>query len=190
MATGFGLKPVRKLNGGEIRSNTYYVPSTDSTAIAVGDVVELVNAMDAAGLVKVVKRLAADTNLPVGVVTGIVPDGSSFTSTMRAASTARYLLVCDDPDVILQGQEDAVGGSVTAAAIGECQNIEIITAAASSSQEVSGTMLDSSTATTSACNYKLIGVSRVPGQAAAMSGGAILEVIALKHALKTTDSRS
>lgn len=190
MATGFGLVPVRKINGGQIRLKTYFVPATDATALFVGDVVELVNAMDTPGEVQVVKRLAADTNLPVGVVVGFLPDPSLPYSVSRPASTARYVLVCDDPDIVLQGQEDAVGGAVSAAAIGEMQNVEIITAAGSAVTGLSGTMIDSSTASTAAANFKLIGVKRDKSNAAAQATGAVLEVIFLKHALRTTDSRS
>jgi len=46
---GQGFMPVRHLNGGQIRTRIYYVPSTDSTALYVGDPVELKGAMDSTG---------------------------------------------------------------------------------------------------------------------------------------------
>lgn len=190
MATGFGLVPVRNIRGGKsFQVNTYYVPSTDSTALKVGDVVELVNAMDPKNEVAVIKKLAADTNLPVGPIVGFLPDPSLlYTGHMRPASTNRYVLVCDDVDAVFEAQEDAVGGSVSAASVGSHFNISLITAAGSTVTGLSGDMLDSSTAVATALNCKIVGIKRDGVNAAAQSGGAILEVIFLQHALNTADS--
>lgn len=192
MATGFGLLPVRKINGAEVQTNLYTVPATDSTALYVGDVVGLVNTMDATGQLKTVKKMAADTDVPVGVVVGFLPDPDDlYTPNYRKASTARTVIVCDDLiNTVFQAQEDAVGGAVAAATIGEMQNISIVYAAGSAYTGMSGTMLDSSAIATTALNFKLIGVARLQNNAAAQAGGAILEVIGLVSAFNQADSRS
>lgn len=192
MATGFGLLPVRKINGGEVTTNLYTVPASDGTALYVGDVVELVNTMDTGGQLKTVRKMGADTNVPVGVVVGFLPDPDDlYTPNYRKASTLRTVIVADDLiNTVFQAQEDAVGGSVAAATIGEMQNISIIYAAGSSYTGMSGTMLDSSTVLTTALNFKLIGVARLQNNVAGQSGGAILEVIGHISAFSADDSRS
>jgi len=189
MATGFGLIPVRNIRGGQaVRVRTYYVPSTDSTALLIGDAVELVNAMDPKSEVSVVKRATAGNAL-LGAVVGFLPDASLlYTGNIRAASTNRYVLVCDDPDAVFQIQEDADGGVVSAANVGAMANADIIVASGSTVTGMSGTMLDSSDAKTTTANLKIVGVKRDGTNAAAASAGAVLEVIIFEHALTTADS--
>lgn len=188
MATGFGLIPVRRLGGGSPNIGVYTVPASDSTALLVGDVVELVNTMDTANELKTVTRATAG-NVLLGAIVGFGVDASlPYTGNIRAASTLRTVYVCDDPRAVFQVQEDAVGGSVAAASIGEMQNADIIVASGSTATGLSGTMLDSSTATTSAANLKIVGVRRDKVNVGAST--AILEVIIFEHAFTTADSRS
>ncbi len=187
MATGQGLIPVRHVSGGKIRNNVYYVPSTDSTALYVGDPVKLVNAMDPENEVSVVTAAAAGDAL-IGAVVGFLPDPSNPYSTNRKASTNRYVLVCDDPDVVFQIQEDAVGGAVSAANVASHDNADIVVAAGSDATGVSGAMLDSSSAAVTSAQLKIIGIKRDKQNAAADSAGAVLEVLIHEHALKADDS--
>lgn len=189
MATGFGLRPVGRLGGGEPSVRTYYVPSTDSTALYEGDVVELVNATDPKGEVSVITR-AATGDILLGVIVGFEVDGSDPFKTHRTASTNRYVRVCDDPNAIYEVQEDADGGSVSAANVGECLNADIVVAAGSTATGLSGTMLDSSSVAATAEDLKIVGVKRTGNNAAAQSGGAILQVMIVAPALKATDSDS
>lgn len=186
MATGFGLRPIGRIGGGAARVREYYIPSTDSTALYVGDVVELVNAMDPKNEVAVVTRATAG-NVLLGVVTGFRPDASTPYNTHRAASTNRYVTVCDDPDAIFEVQEDAVGGAVSAASVGSNFNADIIVASGSAIAG-SGTMLDSSTAAATTANLKIVGARRDLSNAAAQTAGAILHVLIFEHALRTADS--
>lgn len=195
MATGFGLKLVGRLGGGEPHVAAYTVPASDSTALFIGDVVEKVNSMDADNRLSTVTR-AATGDILLGVVVGFLPDPSSpYTSHYRAASTLRTVLVCDDPDAIYEVQEDADGGAVSAANVGESLNIDIIVAAGSTVTGLSGTMADSNTVAATAEDLKIIGVKRdAIGNAAAQSGGAILRVMlganASAPALRASDSDS
>ena len=191
MATGFGLKLVGRLGGGEAHCATYFVPSTDSTALYVGDVVTYAatGAMDADEQVSVVTRATAGHKL-LGAIVGFKPDPSlPYTGAYRAASTARYVTVCDDPMAIYEVQEDADAGAVSAQAIAESQNADIIVAAGSTVTKVSGTMLDSSSAAATTAGLKILGVKRNAGvNAGAQTAGAILRVKIFEHALEAVDS--
>ena len=59
----------------------------------------------------------AATNPVVGVVVAVVPDTSNSTI-YRANSTARYVMVADDPNLLFEVQEDSVGGALAATAAG------------------------------------------------------------------------
>lgn len=193
MATGFGLQLVRTLHGNAPLQKEFYVPSTDSTALFVGDVVKLVattGAMDPLNEVPAITR-AATGEILLGVVTGFRTDDSLvYTGNSRAASTNRYVQVCIDPDAVYQAQEDAVGGSVTAALVGAMANVNMVVAAGSTATGLSGTMVDSSTTTASAADLKIVGVKQDAQNQAAQSGGAVLEVMILAPAIKSTDSQS
>ncbi len=195
MATGFGLRLVGRLGGGTPSIRRYYVPSTDSTALYQGDVVKVVDttgAMDAAGEYITVTR-AATGNPLLGVVIGFKYDPAlPYIGKYRAASTARYVDVCDDPEAIYEIQEDAVGAPVTAALIGSLSNADIIVASGSTVTGLSGTMLDSDTAGAGAEDLKIIGVRQDGVNAAAASAGAILlvKVLSANHALIKTDSQA
>lgn len=189
MATGFGLKAVRKIDGGELRVRPYVIPASNGTITGQGDPMKLAADIDTAtGLPTVVVAAAGD--VLIGAVVGF-QDGvaaSPLTGDYRAASTRRIVLICDDPDAVYQVQEDAVGGSVAAADVGAMLNADIAVTAATAATRISGTMLDSSDAKTGSAQLKIIGQLRDDSNAAAQSGGAILECIILEHALRTADS--
>jgi len=199
MATGIGLVPVRHKNGSSYNgeSNLYYIPATDTSTIGLFECVKLVNAMDPANQVSVVAQAAAGDAL-VGVVVGFASDAVGTAAVplsgvpYRRASTACYVLVADDPDLIFQIQEDAVGGSVAAADIGSHYNADIIVASSTANADtgtgVSKTMLDSSTSASTSATLKILGVKRDGQNAGAQTGGAVLEVKIFEHALMVADS--
>lgn len=194
MATGFGLIFSRTLSGRAPVTKRFHVPATDSTALFKGDVVELVNttgSMDTAGEFQDVTR-ATSGHILLGVIDGFKPDGSSpYKGNYRAASTDAYVDVIVDPDAIYEAQEDAVGGSITAALVGAMTNVNMVVANGSTVTGYSGTMIDSSTTTASAADLKVVGVNPDGGNnVAAKSGGAVLEVMILAPAMKSTDSQS
>lgn len=190
MATGFGLKPVRKLDGGELRVRPYVAAATEGSVLCVGEVVELDGAIDSSTQLPTVK-LATAGNVLLGAIVGFAADPTDpLNGDYRKASTRRIVYVCDDPDAIFQVQEDAVGGSVSAANVAVSANADIIVAAGTSTTRISGTMLDSSDAKTTTANLKIVGVMRDDTNTAAMSGGAVLEVMIFEHALRAADSQS
>jgi hypothetical protein len=159
--TPFGLKPVKMLgsaymSGGE---EVFFVPATDGTALFIGDPVVKAGSADANG-VATVTRAAASGSIS-GVVTGFLPDSTGAIPRSRAASTACYVLVCTDPNIEYEVQEDAVGGALAAVDVG--LNADIIVAAGNTYSAQSGVMLDTSTkATTSTLPLKILGFSQRP----------------------------
>lgn len=194
MATGFGLIPVRHRNGSPYNGavSMYYIPATDTAAIGIGEAMKLVNAMDPANEVGVVTQAAAGDAL-IGAVVGFVPSAAiPLNSVYKPASTAAYVLIADDPDIIFQVQEDAVGGAVSAASIGSSFNADIVvvsaTANVTTATGMSKTMLDSSTAAATSAQLKITGVMRDKVNAGAATAGAVLEVEILEHARLVVDS--
>jgi hypothetical protein len=160
--TPFGLKPVKDAGSGYETGglSMYYVPATDGTALYIGDPVVKAGSSDGAGNPSV--TIAAAGGPITGVVMGFVPDGTTDQAGYRAASTAAYVLVCDNPDEAFIIQEDGVGGQLAAADVG--LNASIIVAAGNAYSKRSGVMLDSSTkATTAGLELKILGLAPIPG---------------------------
>jgi hypothetical protein len=151
-----GLVPKRYRNGapfvGPLRK--YYVNAGDSTALYPGDPVVLSGTGDAKGTPGCTRATAGSAGRITGVVCGVANDDSLPASNdmlelgYRPASTAGYVLVCDDPNVLYEIQEDSVGGALAATSIG--LNADLVAAAGNASYRTSGFMLDSSTAATTA----------------------------------------
>lgn len=143
----FGAKPVGQ-NGGAYNGqiNRYYIPSTDSTITAVGDIVKLAGSADSDGIATVTRAAAGDT--PVGIVVGFDWQDRTYENLpdYRPASVAAYVLVADDPNVNFIIQEDSDGGALAATNVG--QNADIVVANANSTTGQSQVELDSSTAAT------------------------------------------
>ena len=165
----FGLRPVR-FNDEDV--NIYYV--NDSTnAVYIGDPVFAAGTADAFGIEEVNRAGTVDDATPsnntpiVGVVVGFASDkaGTQLRDDARyvAAGSTSYALVCDNPDVLFEVQEDSVGGALAAAAVGGGYNLEI--AAGSTVSGLSGVEIDSSvTAATnsSGAHVRIAGLARRP----------------------------
>jgi hypothetical protein len=180
--TGFGLRLVGRVGGGEPKINTYAVPATDSTALYQGDVVMIptstTGTMDTTYGVPTC-TIAVSGDVLLGVIVGFKPSASlPYTGQYRAASTLRYVQVCDDQDAIYEVQEDGLTSRVTAAHIGEMFNIPLNVGTGSTVTGLSGTMITSNSATQSASDCKIIGVRRDVANIGAVAGsvGAILLV--------------
>lgn len=117
-----GLKPYKTLNGHSTGAvNRYFVPATDGTAIYVGQPVKLVGSATTDG-VPHVTAMTTTADVIVGVVVGVEIETADSTM-YRVASTARYLLVADDPQQVFEVQSDGIGG-VTA--VGEVADLVTI----------------------------------------------------------------
>jgi hypothetical protein len=170
-----GFRPVKTVLGAAYngQANVYFVPSSDSTVIMVGDAVKLAGDARAATGAPTVTRAGA-TDVPVGIVVGILftgvgdltnmpPVNDLNTPVYRRASTDRYLLVCDDPNVVYEVQY--AGTSVSAATItaNVGLNGQFTTTAGSTTSGASGMQLDSSgLATTATLPIKIVGFPNRP----------------------------
>ena len=110
-----GFTPLKHITGAPYNglANIYNIASDYGTAIGVGDIVKLAGSADSRGIPTIAK--AGATDLPLGVVIGRTPLATDLSKTYVPASTGGYVMVCDDPDIIMIAQED---GTLTAADIG------------------------------------------------------------------------
>lgn len=178
-----GLTPVRHRNGAPYNgaANMYYVPASDGTAIFLGDAVKSAGSADAATGVPTVAQAAAGDTIR-GVVVGVIPD-TAQSLTYRAASTGRYLLVADDPDLEFEIQEDAVGGALALTSVGA--NADLVVGSGSTYTGLSGMQLDTSTVTTNSAQLRILGfVQRVDNEFA--SANAKIRVMINEHELAST----
>jgi hypothetical protein len=83
--------------------------------------------------------------------------------------------------------QDDVGAAVTQAQIGALLNANLIVADGSTATGCSGTMVDSSTTTSSAADVKIIGI-KADGVNVGAGVACELEVMILSPAIKATDS--
>jgi hypothetical protein len=169
-----GFRPVKTATGPYTgQANVYFLDSGDSTVVMVGDAVKLAGDARAATGVPTVTRCGA-TDIPIGIVVGILftgvgditnipPVTDLNTPIYRRASTNRYVLVCDDPNVIYEVQY--AGTSVAAATVtaNVGQNGQFTTTAGSTTSGSSGMQLDSSgLATTATLPLKIVGIPNRP----------------------------
>lgn len=158
--TPFGLRPVRHRSGAPYNgaATRYFVPASDSTALYIGDPVIIAGSSDADGVATVTRATAAGGAYLLGPVVSVEQE-TRDSLTYRAASTARYVWVADDPDLQFEIQEDGVGGALAAANVG--QNVDLVAGTGSTVTGLSGFQADSSTAaTTNTLQLRIMGFSR------------------------------
>jgi len=177
-----GFRPVKTGSGPYTgQANLYFVPASDATVIMVGDAVKLLGDARAATGVPTVTRIAAGTDIPVGVVVGILFTGVGDTANVppvndlntpmyRRASTDRYLLVADDPALIYEVQLAGAGPAAAAVTASVGLNGVFTVTAGSTTSGNSGMQLDSaSQATTATLPLKIVGIpnrpDNIPGDA-------------------------
>lgn len=145
-----GANPVRYLSGQPYNgaANVYSTTTGDGTAIGIGDfVLDLGTATTwPDGTITKDVKIAATTDVLTGVVVGVIPDTRDSTI-YRVGSTARRLLVADDPNLIFEMQEATGGTALTAADLG--LNVSIAVGSPSTTTGKSGATIDNSTEATS-----------------------------------------
>lgn len=169
-----GFRPVKYMNGapwnGAVR--IYAIPAAENTATYVGDLVKLYTG-DTTDVVNypTVQRAAASDAL-VGAVVGFVPDYSNLNAApYRVASTLRLAMVCDDPDVLFEAEEDGAVDPIELQDLG--QNINFVATAGSTTTGQSGMVIDSDTHGTGATlPLKLMEASRKADNELAVDGQA------------------
>lgn len=172
-----GFIPVKHVNGSPYsgQANIYYVPSSDGTALFVGDPVKLAADANAQGIQQVTKATAGAAVL--GVVVGVINtkfdpvagqmSGGSVsldTPVYRPASTGQYVLVCDAPDVVYE--VEAVTGSNASYSFAVADvglNADLATVAGSTVTGTSAAALNMATAAaTATLQWKILGVVQRP----------------------------
>ena len=165
-----GFRPVGTLTGAPWTAavqRLYHAAGADLN-LNIGDNVKLSGTSDAAGVPGVLIATATDDakgnltqDIPCGVVVGIEPSSiENLKNTYMPGLTAGYVLVCTDPNIIMEVQVD---GKIEAADVGLAANLVQTTAAASCTKGVSGQQLDQSTkSTTSTRQFNIIGLPQRP----------------------------
>lgn len=155
----FGLRPVNKMGSGVYSGSIrqFSVPTSDATAIYVGDPVKIVGTSQFInGQVFSDIAQAATGNVIVGVVVGFLAD-TRDSLIYRAASTQRIALVCTDPNALFEIQQVTGGTPLTANDVG--LNANFVVAAGSTVTGQSGVTLDNTTeATTNTLDLKIVGM--------------------------------
>jgi len=145
----FGARLVGSLTGSPISGTikTYSAPSSYATNMFIGDPVVVTGARSD-GYQNVNVATAGATNRITGFIVGFGPTPGIVSLGYGAASTVRYVQVCDNPEALWELQEDAVGGAIAEASIG--LNVDLVSGSGSTFTKKSGWMIDSSTVATGA----------------------------------------
>ena len=151
--TPYGLRPYAYASGAPYNGavQTYYVPVGNATALFFGDPVLVVtNSSDGNGVPTAEIAAAGGGTYVTGVFMGRVNNAGQSTITVQQnftpylpASTAAYIAVCDDPNLVYAIQEDSVGGAMVSGA--SSRNADLVAGTGSTVTSQSGWMLDSST---------------------------------------------
>lgn len=164
-----GLIPVGYLNGApwNAQGRTYYIPSTDNNAYAIGDPMVIAGDADANGVASVTLASAGSTNPVLGSLLGMggTVNGAMFgdaanlnTTIIPATKTkAYYVTIADDPNTIFEVQEIGTGTVFTSAEVG--LNCSLVSG--TNNGFVSGWLLDNTTeAATSTLQMKILGLAQ------------------------------
>lgn len=172
-----GFRAAKHVNGSPYngQANIYYIPSTDATAVFVGDPVKLATDGNSVGIQQVTRGTAGAAIL--GVVVGVVntkldPVGGSVTNgsilldtpQYRPASTAQYVLVADAPDVLYEVEATTAGASYAFAVADIGLNADAyFGGSGSTTTGNSAASLDMATkAVTATLQFKIMGVAQRP----------------------------
>lgn len=167
-----GFVPLRHLDGSPWNGQhqSFLCPSSDGTAIYIGDAVKLTGSAGAAGVtvagqnvegMPTIARCASGSSEAalVGVVVGFSVDPTNLMKSYRAASENRIAYVVTDPTVIFEIQEDGATSNLAAADVG--LNAPFSTTAGSTLTGVSGMeLVGNSKATTATLPCRIVGLNR------------------------------
>ena len=145
----FGLRPIYRINGGNIVTKQVYIAATYATALFVGSPVMWTAAtadQDPTGKMPSMKiGGTAAGSIYDGVIHSFEPLQSDLSKLYNPASTARIANVCMDPNVVYAVRGDG-GGTVTKVFPGQ-NAIMIATSAGSTVTGLCGWHLDEGTGT-------------------------------------------
>jgi hypothetical protein len=182
----FGLRPITQGNAGGFTGKVrrYYVPSTYGTPLYIGDPVVKTGTTNTAAsglgkewapgvLQEVNKATAGATNEITGAIVGFDVDPNNLDKAYNPASTARVVIVADDPHQEFEIQADS-GAAVAATDIGANADV-IYTHAGNDTTSLSGAELDTSAMSADA-TFQLTILGLIPRENNALGTNAKLRV--------------
>lgn len=191
-----GLIPYRRFDNSVFNGpfGVYYVPSSYGTPLYIGDPVDIKSGSnDTIGTPSII--LASVGSPILGVIVGIVnggPEGALITVTRdlpiyHPASTAQYVAVAEDPNILYEVQDDASTQSSFAPIVWAGKNANLVSGSGSTTTGFSGWQLAASTvATTNTLDVKII---RPLQQADNVIGGTVNTNMNAKWLVKLNNSR-
>lgn len=182
-----GFKPVKHRNGSPYngQATLYYIPSTDGTAVYIGDAVKLAGSADPGFGDAQTVTLAAAGDAIVGIVVGFLPDPTNLNvgGTFRAANTNRYVWVADSPDIIYEVETS--NGTLTVVDMGLNANLAVGSPSATMGR--SAATIDAGTKNTSAARvFRLVGFVPRPDNDPTAASAKILVSINLHQYVSDT----
>jgi hypothetical protein len=161
----FGLRPVSYVWGSPYANayRTYYVPASNGTALYVGDpVITLDNSADANGVPAVGIATAGAGNYVTGAIIGLTNNAGELvipvlqsSTVYLPASTAAYVAVADDPNLLFEIQENSSPSALAAGAAS--RNADLNAGSGGSTYTgFSSWQLDSNTLNTSAKQLRIV----------------------------------
>jgi hypothetical protein len=176
--SAFGLRPVRYTSGAPYTGavERFFLPSSDGTAMFIGDAVDLAGSADTDGTTPTVIRGGSDSStLLVGVIVAFEADPTNLALQYRTASTNRYCYVATDPELLFEAQEDSVGNNLAAVDMGE--NVTLTYGSGSTVTGLSAGQLDSSThVTTAGYPIRLVSLVARPDNALGTNGKFLVRI--------------
>lgn len=161
----FGLRPVRRLNGGNIGLQRCFIHADYATALYVGDPVifdtTLANKDTTAKCPTIIASAGTTTTLTRGVIVSFEPLATDLSKVYNPASTERYAMVAmANEDVIYHIRDNGDG---TPSKVFPGQNAEMANAGGSTVSGLSGFALDATTPTTTqAFPLQILGLADLP----------------------------
>ena len=170
-----GFRPVKSITGAPYngQGEVAFLPASDSSVVMVGDAVKLLGDARAATGVPTVTRVSAGTDVPFGIVIGILftgvgdtvntpPVNDLNTPIYRRASTDRYVLVCTDPNVVYEAQylTQSVAAATITANVGLNGSFDVT--AGNTASGTSGMSIAALSATTATLPLKVVGFPNRP----------------------------
>jgi hypothetical protein len=183
-----GLRPIGHILGlpwsGSLM--TAYIPSTDSTATFMYDLVQVAGSADTLGHAPTVAQHAAAQTDNLGVIVGfgntfqLGADVTSLARLYRPAATAMYVSLVVDPYVIFEAQEDSVSATLDADSAG--RHCDVTVGSGSTTTGLSAMEIDSDSLGTTGALKLLSIVNRADN---ALGTNCNWNVIVAEHALSS-----
>lgn len=170
-----GLSPVRYMDGSPWngKTSTYFIPSTDGNAYAIGDPVTLAASGDSNGVPGITIATAGTGSLVLGAIVGFgstvyggagADPNALFSSAIIPASKTHgyYVQVADDPNILFEVQEGGAHAPLDTTYVGINANL----LAGTNNGYISGwTFNNNTTAVTSTLQLQLMALVQKPNNA-------------------------